>query len=95
MRHDCYSGGSFAFDINIADGQTHQVAIYSLDWDGSNSRAQNIQITDAVSGAVLDSRSLNAFSGGTYYVYNISGYVRITVTNTYSNAVVSGVFFGN
>ena len=100
-----YSSGSctFSFDLNLTDGQTHQVALYVLDWD-NNARAETIEISDANSGDTLDTRKIASpntitnsanFVAGTYLIWNISGHVRIDVTsNGYSaNAVASGVFF--
>ncbi len=46
-------------------------------------------------GIVSDTRSLAAFGGGQYLVWNILGHVRIVVTvDSGPNALVSGVFFG-
>jgi len=89
-----FSGGSFTIDINLTDGSTHQVAVYCLDWD-YQSRSQTITVVDAVSGAVMDSRSISGFGNGAYLVWNIKGHVRLQVTRTAGpNAVLSGVFFG-
>ena len=30
------SSSSFTIDVNITDGQTHRLALYSVDWDGNN-----------------------------------------------------------
>ncbi len=88
-----YANQSFTVDINITDGQTHQVALYCLDWD-SGGRAESIEVSDAATGAVLDTRSITAFTGGRYLVWNVSGQVRLRVTRTGGwNAVVSGLFF--
>jgi len=100
-----FSGNSFTIDINVTDGQTHRVAIYCLDWSGG--RKQTVQVFDGDSpGAALDApRPLSNFvsytsggpgaPGGTYLVWNISGHVKIQVTNVNPspNAVVSGLFF--
>ena len=51
-----YTGSSFTIDVNLTDGVAHQVALYALDWDGV-ARTQRIDVLDAVSGAVLDTRS--------------------------------------
>ena len=89
-----FTFSAFTIDVNLTDGQTHQVALYGLDWD-STSRTETVTITDFATATVLDTRNLNAFNGGTYLVWNIKGHVTITVTNTCAtNAVVSGIFFG-
>jgi hypothetical protein len=89
-----YNNPSFSVDVNTTDGQTHQIAFYTLDWD-NRGRAENIQIVDAQSGIILDSRSVSSFSNGAYVVWTISGHVKFTVTNAGgANAVLSGLFFG-
>ena len=89
-----YSWTSFSVDVNLSDGQSHQVALYFLDWD-SASRAQTVEVLDAGTGAVLESRSISGFGSGLYLVWNISGHALIRVTRSGgANAVLSGVFFG-
>ena len=64
-----------------------------MDWD-NRGRGETVEIRDAVSGALLDSRALSAFAGGQYWRWTLSGHVTIRVTNTGTpNAVVSGLFF--
>ncbi len=88
-----YSSSSFIIDVNLSDSNSHQIALYMLDWD-NNSRTQTITIADAGTGTVLDTRNVSGFVNGEYLVWNISGHVTITVTRTGgSNAVVSGIFF--
>jgi hypothetical protein len=64
-----------------------------VDWTNM-SRTQTVQIVDANEN-VLDTRSVSAFSGGQYLVWNLSGRVSIRFNNTNPsmNAVVSGIFF--
>ncbi len=89
-----FSGSGFTIDVNLTDGASHQMGVYALDWDGLN-RAERVDVVDASSGAVLDSRSLTAFKGGQYLVWNLTGHVQLQVTLTGGeNAVVSGLFFG-
>ena len=88
-----YKSGTYTFDINFTDGNSHQFALYAVDWD-STARAETIQIVDANTSTVLDSRSISSFSNGLYLVWNISRHVKINITRTAgSNAVVSGAFF--
>src|SRR5258708_14123263 len=85
-----YSSSNFNFDVNLTDGNAHQIALYALDWD-SQSRSQTIQILDASSQGVLDTQNVSSFSTGIYLVWKISGHVTIKVTNTgSSNSVISG-----
>src|SRR5581483_6651280 len=91
-----FSSGSFTIDLAFNDSNTHQVALYMLDWDGWNGpRSERIDIVDT-SNNVLDTRSISSFGNGMYLVWNLTGHVivRITNTNMSSNAVVSGLLFG-
>src|SRR5262245_3329086 len=85
-------GGSFSIDVNFTDGQAHDVALYALDWD-TQGRVETIQLIDPSTGAILDGRTLTAFSTGQYWVWNVRGHVIISATAGAVNAVVSGVFF--
>jgi len=87
-----YSSGAFTIDLNLTDGAAHQVAFYAVDWD-DYTRSQVVEVRDTV-GTLLDSRTLSTFRNGQYLVWNLSGHVQITVINTGSNAVISGIFFG-
>ncbi len=91
-----YSGTTFDIDVNITDGNTHQVAIYMVDWDTyQGGRVQTVDVLDGSTLTGLDSQSISNFTNGKYYVWNVSGHVifRITNNNAPSNAVVSGIFF--
>jgi uncharacterized membrane protein len=89
-----YSWTNMTIDVNLTDGNTHQIALYCLDWD-AGARAERIDVLDAVSNAVLDTRTISGFQNGQYLVWNLKGHVKLNVTLTGgSNAVVSGVFFG-
>jgi hypothetical protein len=88
-----WSATSFNIDVNLVDGNWHQVGLYCVDWDILN-RSQTIDVLDRVTGTVLDGRTLTGFSGGQYVVWNLRGNIRIRITNSGGlNAVVSGVFF--
>jgi hypothetical protein len=91
-------GSTISFNLNLTDGQSHRVALYALDWDGyGGGRSERVDVLDAVSGGVLDSRTISGFGQGQYLSWNLSGNVVIRVTNlnAASNAVVNGLFFGN
>ena len=76
----------------MADGQSHDLGLYFLDWD-SQGRKEQVQVTDAVTGAVLDTETISSFSGGTYLDWRVSGNVLIKITNLAgANAVLSGLF---
>jgi arylsulfate sulfotransferase len=91
-----YSPSSFTINVNITDGQTHQVALYLLDWDQwGGGRSEEVDILDAVTGNVLSTETASNFSNGDYLVWNVSGHIqfRITNLNSSSNAVLNGLFF--
>jgi len=62
-----YSAASFTIDVNLASGAAHQIALYTVDYD-SLGRSERVDVIDAGTGTILDSRSLSAFSGGQYLV---------------------------
>ena len=87
--------GSFTIDVNLTDGNAHQVALYALDWD-SSARSETINVIDAVTGVVLNSQVLPAgsFHNGEYLVWTVQGHVQFQIIeNAGANAVISGVFF--
>jgi hypothetical protein len=89
-----YAWNSFSLDLNLTDGNAHRVALYVADYDYQG-RSEQVQLSDAATGAVLDTRSVSNFAGGQYLAWNMSGHVKITVTRTGGvNAVASGIFFG-
>jgi hypothetical protein len=89
-----YSATSFQVDVNLADGRSHDLELYFLDWD-SNSRAEEVQVTDYVTGAVLSTSTVSSFHSGVYLDYLVggTGHIVITFTRTAgANAVLSGMF---
>jgi hypothetical protein len=87
-----YSGSSFSVDVDLSDGQLHDLELYLVDWD-STSRAETVTISDAASGAVLSTQTVSSFSAGVYLDYAVSGNLVITFTRTGgANAVLSGLF---
>jgi hypothetical protein len=87
-----YAASSFKVDVNLTDGQAHNLELYFLDWD-STARAESVQITEAATSAVLDTRSVSSFHAGVYLDYRVSGHIVITITRTAgANALLSGLF---
>ncbi|HEY7474899.1 MAG TPA: S8 family serine peptidase [Vicinamibacterales bacterium] len=87
-------GNAFDITLNLTDGQAHDVALYSLDWD-TFARAQRLDVFDATSGALLATQSISGYHNGVYTVWRLSGKVRIRSTKTAgNNAVIGGIFFG-
>ncbi len=85
----------FVLDLNLPAGRAHRVALYMLDWD-TTSRKQQIDVIDAETGQLLDSRVVESFDGGKYLTWTISGHVKFRFSNLANglNAVLSGIFFG-
>lgn len=81
-----------AFDISFADGLSHQLALYLLDWDGGG-RAELISIYDADRNLVLDRQEVTDFQLGKYTVCSVRGSVHIRLsTESSGNAVFSALF---
>lgn len=80
--------------LSFNDQNTHQVAVYFLDWDRLN-RSARVDVLDATTNAVLDTRAISNFGDGLYLVWNLKGGVniRVTSTNPNTNITVSGIFF--
>jgi hypothetical protein len=89
-----YSPTNFTMRVNLIDGLKHRLALYCVDWT-TTTRAQTVEVLDAITGTVLDTRQLSSFSGGRYLVWDVQGSVTIRVTCTGGvNAVAMGLFFG-
>ena len=83
-----------SWTLNVNTTGARQLALYLLDQPNAG-YAETITVKDAVTGAVLDSRSASNFGGGAYYVWTVTGNVNITFTSTAGHwAVLSGIFFG-
>jgi hypothetical protein len=83
---------SFTVDVNLTDGLTHDLALYFLDW-GTTTRVEQMTITSAATGAVLDTATVSSFHSGVYLQWMVRGNVVITITRTDgNNAVLSGLF---
>jgi uncharacterized protein (TIGR03437 family) len=84
----------FSIEVNLTDGLTHRVAIYGVDWDGSN-RQQRVDVVDWATNVLLESRSMSSFNGGQYLVWDVRGRVKFIVNKVGGkSAVVSGIYFG-
>ena len=87
-----YSATSFTVNVKLADGQTHDLELYFLDWD-SKGRSEQVQLSDAGTGKVLASETISSFTDGVYLDWKVSGNLLITITRQAgANAVLNGVF---
>ena len=84
---------SFTVDVLVSDGRPHAIELYAMDFDQRN-RNEQIQVSDAATGKVVDTESLSNFAGGAYLKWTISGNLLFTFTNTGGpNAIINGLFF--
>ncbi len=89
-----YASTSFTVDVDVTNGQSYNLELYVLDYNGGNARSEQIQLSNAGTGAVLSTETVSKFSSGAYLNWTISGNVLITITKTAgANAVLSGLFF--
>jgi hypothetical protein len=87
-----YASSQFDISLNFTDGRAHRIALYAVDWD-TVTRAETLEVLDANTGAVLDSRGVSGFNQGVYVNWIISGQVTIRVRrNSGPNTVISGLF---
>ena len=88
-----YSTTSFTVDVNITDGNTHNLELYFVDWDNTG-RSETVKISNPSNGTVLNTQTVSSFHSGVYLDYSVSGNILISITKTAgSNAVLSGLFF--
>jgi hypothetical protein len=88
-----FSASSFDIDVNVLDGASHSVALYLVDWDSFGARRERIDVINAASQNLLDSKTVTGFSNGQYLAWTVTGHVTFRITRlSGSNAVVSGVF---
>lgn len=88
-----FAATSFTIDVNLTDNKPHLVTLYLLDYDGNNTRAEQIDVVNPVTNATINSQTVNSFSAGKYVSWVVSGHVTFRITALASNAVVSGIFF--
>ena len=86
-----YSTTSFTVNVNLTDGQTHNLALYFLDWDKLG-WSEQVQISNAATGTVLSTATVSSFSSGVYLQWAVSGNLKITFTALVGDAVLSGLF---
>ncbi len=100
-----YSRYYVDIDISTTDNQPHRLGLYFCDYDYRN-RSITVSMRDTVTGQVLDSRLLDNYSGGVYFVYNYRGRVTLRIQNNYPpfdpttgqptlpNGTISALFWG-
>jgi hypothetical protein len=91
---------AFTIDVNLTDGSRHQIALYCVDWFGTGTIAEKIEVfesTDTSFRGALDTRQFILPPNGVYLVWKLDGHKIIRVAKpdaTAGNkAMVSGIFF--
>ena len=92
-------GFSFTIDINLTDTNTHPVALYCVDWLGTGTVIQKLEVYDYTNNSVsLDTRNFQLPTNGVYLIWNLSGHKIIRVSkqdaSSGNKAMVSGLFIG-
>jgi hypothetical protein len=86
-----YSNTSFTINVNTGVG-SYNLELYFVDYEPDN-RSEQVQLTNAATGAVLTTQSVSSFANGVYLKYTIAGSVNIVVSKVAGpNAVMSGLF---
>jgi hypothetical protein len=95
-----YQRWSDDFEMNTYDGNQHRVALYFADYEFYG-RTITVIAHNTATGAVLDTRPLNNYSGGVYLIYNYTGSVDFEVLDNITpitppipNGTISGIFWG-
>ena len=87
-----YSPTSFTVNVNLGDGQAHDLELYFDDWDNKG-RAEKVQISDAAHGRRVEHADDLVVPVGVYLDWKVSGNIVITITRTAgANAVLNGLF---
>ena len=55
-----YSSTGFTINLDLTDGQVHDLELYAVDWDNKG-RSEQVQIINAGTGAVLSTETLSSF----------------------------------
>lgn len=84
-------------DMRTTDSQIHRVSLYFADYENAG-RSITVEVRDAATNAVLDTRVLSNYTNGIYLVYNYRGPITFRIINNLTGSstlgTVSGVFWG-
>ena len=87
-----WNGREIVVDVNLTDGRPHRVSLYMVDYN-SIDVVQRIEVVDAATGTILDTRQASQFNSGVYMSWNVTGHVFFRIVlESGNNAVLSGVF---
>ena len=92
-------GSSVTIDLNLTDTNTHRIALYCVDWLGTGTVLEKIEVfdsNDTFFSHPLDMRSFQLPANGVYLVWNLKGHNIFRITKpdatTGNKAMVSAVF---
>ncbi len=95
-------GSSFTIDVNLTDTNTHQVSLYCVDWFGTGTVLEKIEVFDSSDTSLshpLDVRSIQLPANGVYLTWKLKGHYVFRITKpdsaTGTKAMISGLFIGN
>ncbi|MBX3745903.1 MAG: PQQ-dependent sugar dehydrogenase [Verrucomicrobiae bacterium] len=87
-----YAFGPLDIDIAMPDGNPRSVALYFLDWDTDNRRAQEVTFLNPANGEVLGHHRIESFTAGAHLVFDMIGSVRVRIEGRPTETtVLSGV----
>ena len=88
----CWYGEDFTLDLRLVDGHRHLISTYLLDWGGA--RVVEVELIEAATGNVMDSKTVSDFVAGAMLTWSAEGHVRLRFKRLQgANAVVNGIFF--
>ncbi|WP_448633833.1 hypothetical protein [Pedobacter panaciterrae] len=85
---------TITMDVQVAGTQSHQIALYFLDWDNKERRSA-VEVFDANTLKLISPVQLiKDYQNGKYLIFNYTGSIRIRINHVRGeNAAVSGIFF--
>ena len=87
-----FTDSSMTISYNPGDYVQHQLALYFADYENDR-RVESVTLYNATTNALLSHQTISNFKNGKYLVYDVTGPIRIVISNgTFPNAVLSGVF---
>ncbi len=95
-------GSSFTIDVNLTDTNTHQVSLYCVDWLGTGTVLERVEVFDASDTTFLhplDTRSFQLPANGVYLTWKLKGHNIFRITKpdaaTGNKVMISGLFIGD
>ena len=95
-------GSSFTIDVNLTDTNTHPVSLYCVDWLGTGTVLEKIEVfnsSDTTFSHPLDVRSFQLPPNGVYLTWKLKGHYVFRITKpdsaTGTKAMISALFIGN